>query len=79
MQDISSARTVEREWTVKRMTDLEKEFSTKGFASEMRRIDRDNNTEMAHILADELMCKLLRELGYGEGVDIFEEMYKWYS
>lgn len=61
------------------MTELEKEFSTKGFANEMRIIDRNNNTEMAHILADELMCKLLRELGYDEGVDIFEKMSKWYS
>ena len=61
------------------MTELEQEFSEKGFANEMRRIDRNNDTEMAHILADELMCKLLRELGYGEGVDIFEQMDKWYS
>lgn len=59
--------------------EYEKEFSAKGFANEMRRIDRNNDTEMAHILADELMCKLLRELGYGEGVDIFEKMDKWYS
>lgn len=59
--------------------EYEKEFSAKGFANEMRRIDRDNDTEMAHILADELMCKLLRELGYDEGVDIFEQMDKWYS
>ena len=68
-----------KDGTVKRMTELEKEFSTKGFANEMRRIDRNNDTEMAHILADELMCKLLRELGYSEGVDIFEQMNKWYS
>ena len=61
------------------MTELEKEFSAKGFTNEMRRIERNNDTEMAHILADELMCKLLRELGYGEGVDIFEQMDKWYS
>ena len=61
------------------MTELEREFSVKGFANEMRRIDRNNDTEMAHILADELMCKLLRELGYGEGVDIFKQMDKWYS
>lgn len=59
--------------------EYEKEFSAKGFANEMRRINRNNDTEMAHILADELMCKLLRELGYDEGVDIFEQMDKWYS
>lgn len=62
-----------------KMTELEKEFSVKGFTNEMRRIGRNNDTEMAHILADELMCKLLCELGYGEGVQIFEEMRKWYS
>lgn len=61
------------------MTKLEKEFSAKGFANEMRRIERNSDTEMAHIHADELMCELLRELGYGEGVDIFEKMSKWYS
>lgn len=61
------------------MTELEKEFSIKGFTNEMRRIERNNNTELAHIFADELMCKLLRELGYGEGIDIFEKMDKWYS
>lgn len=61
------------------MTELEKEFSAKGFVNEMRRINRDDDTEMAHILADELMCKLLRELGYNEGVEIFEKMGKWYS
>lgn len=61
------------------MTELEKEFSAKGFANEMRRIDRNNDTEMAHIYADELMCQLLRKLGYSEGVDIFEKMSKWYS
>lgn len=61
------------------MTELEKEFSAKGFTNEMRRIARENDTEMTHIYMDELMCKLLRELGYGDGVDIFEETNKWYS
>ena len=62
------------------MTEYEKEFSSKGFANKMRRIERDNNyPELAHYLADKLMCELLRELGYDEGVDIFERIQKWYS
>lgn len=60
-------------------SELEKEFSEKGFAHEMRILSRSNDIEMAHILADALMCNLLRELGYGEGVQIFEDMKKWYS
>ena len=35
--------------------------------------------EDTRIMADKLMCELLRELGYGEGVDIFEKIPKWYA
>lgn len=35
--------------------------------------------EITHAEADDLMCELLRELGYGEGVDVFEDMPKWYA
>lgn len=49
------------------------------FADKMREISRAGDTEMDHCEADDLMCALLRSLGYGEGVDIFEEMPKWYA
>ena len=32
-----------------------------------------------HIYADNLMCQVLEELGYGEGVKIFHEIEKWYD
>lgn len=35
--------------------------------------------EWQHGEADDLMCKVLRELGYTAGVEIFERMRKWYS
>ena len=35
--------------------------------------------EDAHGKADDLMCEILTNLGYGEGVKIFEEMDKWYA
>lgn len=35
--------------------------------------------ESAHGCADDLMCDLLRSLGYDRGVHIFERMEKWYS
>jgi hypothetical protein len=37
------------------------------------------DTESAHVYADELMCDLLRKLGYGEGIDIFDSEEKWYA
>ena len=35
--------------------------------------------EGGHMQVDDLMCQLLRELGYGEGVQVFEESTKWYA
>lgn len=35
--------------------------------------------EGTHIFMDELMCKVLRELGYGEGIDIFMNTEKQYT
>lgn len=34
--------------------------------------------EAAHIKADELMCEILIELGYEEGIKIFKRMEKFY-
>ena len=55
------------------------------FYSEMGQLDNkyvsssDGDIELFHILADDLMCKLLIELGYGKGVEIFLDAPKWYS
>ena len=32
-----------------------------------------------HLAGDRLMCKLLKELGYSEGVKVFVDMGKWYA
>ena len=51
------------------------------FAEEMREaLQRyGDDEEIVHRIGDGLMCDLLRELGYGKGVDIFEDMSKWYA
>lgn len=54
-------------------------ITPKEFADKMREYDKSNDPEMKHVHADDLMCEVLRELGYEEGVEIFEEMYIWYS
>lgn len=35
--------------------------------------------EWSHAEADDMFCEILRELGYGEAVEIFSDMTKWYS
>lgn len=40
---------------------------------------KEEDEEVVHIVMDGIMCDLLRSLGYGEGVDIFDETPMWYS
>ena len=49
------------------------------FKEKMKNIWDKYDEEDGHDLADRLMCDVLRQLGYGEGVEIFEEADKWYS
>ena len=39
--------------------------------------DSCNDRQRAHYDACELMCKLLKQLGYGGGIDVFERLNKW--
>jgi hypothetical protein len=39
----------------------------------------DGDTEIAHKFADRALCDLLRELGFGEVVDEYNKIDKWYS
>ena len=40
---------------------------------------RSDDEVYSHIAMDGLMCDLLSELGYGEGVEIFKDQDKWYN
>lgn len=35
--------------------------------------------EVCHCEMDDLMCQVLTELGYGDGVKVFDETPKWYA
>ena len=41
--------------------------------------DTGSDLEATHLQADKLMCALLTELGYGEGIEIFKNADKWYA
>ena len=38
-----------------------------------------DSIEKTHIELDKLMCDVLAELGYSDGVEIFRHSEKWYS
>ena len=37
------------------------------------------DTECAHLNADEVLCQLLRSLGYDDVVDAWDKLDKWYA
>lgn len=49
------------------------------FKERMTELSKGEDIEDRHVYMDNLMCDLLRELGYGDGVDIFELTGKWYA
>lgn len=50
------------------------------FEDKMKAIaERHDDVDVAHVAADELMCKALIDNGYEAGVKIFDSMTKWYG
>ena len=39
----------------------------------------EDDSEVLHIKADELLCRALMEAGYGEGVMLFQSFHIWYA
>ncbi len=56
-------------------------MSPKEFEKELCRIFKEHSwdLEMLHAEADDLMCKVLTEKGYGEGVKMFLDQEMWYA
>lgn len=46
---------------------------------EMELLIECRNTEYAHSRADELLCELLEDLGYGKIVELYSDVDKWYA
>lgn len=49
------------------------------FTAKMLKLQQMKDVEYRHKTMDELMCKLLRQLGYGDGIAVFEKTSKWYA
>lgn len=57
---------------------MDKELNDK-YLSQMKELRYEDDTEHAHVVADEILCNLLDELGYKELVDAFDDLDRWYS
>lgn len=66
----------------KKIRDLDYAIMTpKEFEEEIVRIMEryPNDPEATHAECDDLMCKVLKQLGYSAGVELFEDSERWYA
>ena len=45
----------------------------------LKEIQGDWDTEIAHSDADDVLCEMLKALGYSDVVDEYEKVNKWYA
>jgi len=49
------------------------------FLEEVKKIDNTDDPEKIHLAMDELMMRCLREKVYGAGVDVLDQLERWYA
>lgn len=49
------------------------------FLVKMKEIEKDDDRESRHGSADALLGQVLCDLGYGEGIEVYDSMDKWYA
>lgn len=54
---------------------MEKELIKKSLID----LQSNDDTELAHIQADEILCKFLEELGHNDVVKEYNKISKWYA
>ena len=54
--------------------------SSSSYAQRLISLQSDRtDTKMGHFEADNILCELLKELGYSDLVEEFEKIDKWYA
>jgi len=46
---------------------------------DLKEQQKNPDTECAHIEADDILCNLLKHIGFGEVVVEYEKINKWYA
>ena len=49
------------------------------FLKDMQTVASSNDPECSHVYMDDMMCDLLKQLGYGEAIEVFRHTEKWYA
>lgn len=57
---------------------IEEKLATEAIAK-LKALQADNDTEVAHIRADDVLVALLSELGFDDVVSEYDKIEKWYA
>lgn len=50
------------------------------YVKQIKEIDQNkDDRETWHVIADDILCELLKELGYDAVVDAWDDIPKWYA
>lgn len=55
------------------------EEQRKDFIEQLKKEASNQDHEVAHITADNILCEILNTLGYSDIVEAFNEIFKWYA
>lgn len=55
------------------------ELKRQKFIDKLNEVAQSQDYEMAHSVADDILCEALIALGYEDIVDAWDEVGKWYS
>lgn len=58
---------------------LPEEFYLQMVEIKQRCFDEDDDEEQCHRSMDNLICSVMIELGYSDGIDVFKNTPKWYA
>ena len=56
-----------------------KEEIIKEAVEQLKALEKNGDTEVVHLRADDILCDVLRQLGAKELVDEYEKVSKWYA
>ena len=59
--------------------ETETKIKDEEYAAQMAAFGESGDIEMVHSKADDLLCEILKELGYVKLVEEFDKLDKWYA
>ena len=55
------------------------EFQREEYITRMRECAENGDIEAAHSDADEILCEVLKDLGYEDLITLYHDVRKWYA